>query len=142
MAAAVVAVGLLSLLVVILVVPGHVSHSPRAVHPHPPVATRASNFLHCAYTSASISELSEFSRLVNRRIQCAELFNTPMPTWSEWEHPMFLDSVVAPEGDWVHWILAAPGRQLILAESLIPQEAESRGVAAPRQRGSLHEIRG
>jgi len=69
--------------------------------------------------------LSEFSRLVNRRIQCAELFNTPMPTWSEWEHPMFLDSVVAPDSDWVHWILAAPGRQLILAESLIPQEAES-----------------
>jgi hypothetical protein len=103
---------------------------PSSPHPNPHARRRVpppavASVRQCVYSDSSISQLERFSRLVQRKLSCAELFNIAMSTWSRWSQPVFLKPLPADE-QWVRWIHAQPGRQLVLAQSLIPQQAEGK----------------
>jgi hypothetical protein len=76
----------------------------------------------CVYSSHSISALNRFSVLVGREMTCAVVFNDAAPTWDALLHPWFMVGNFT-DHRWDTWATAAPGRQLIIAQSLIPSGA-------------------
>jgi hypothetical protein len=87
----------------------------------PAASTRGSK-ADCIYSANSISVLESFERLVNRRFDCALVFNNASPDWSGWEKPWFLTHQ-DPRYSWGTWA-TTPGthRQLIITNNLFPSD--------------------
>jgi hypothetical protein len=78
----------------------------------------------CAYTSHSIAALTAFDRLVGRTISCAMVYNSTATSWDQLASPWFLTGN-NPDYRWDKWAVAKPGRQLVIAESLVPANPPS-----------------
>jgi Glycosyl hydrolase family 26 len=96
------------------------------------VATNAKR--NCLYSRHSIATLDQLGQQVGRAFDCAVVFNDASPDWKGWEHPWFI-GYYKPDSDWGKWMVAAPGRQLIITQSMIPSGAP----ADWRQRGANGE---
>jgi hypothetical protein len=75
---------------------------------------------HCVYTEGGITGLRAFERMTDDPgIECTQMFNASATTWQQWSHPFPIASTEA-NMNWVPWVHADAGRQLILSQSLIP----------------------
>lgn len=92
------------------------------------VATNAKR--NCLYSRHSIATLDQLGQRLGRAFDCAVVFNDASPDWKGWEHPWFIGYYKA-DSDWARWMAAAPARQLIITQSMIPSGAP----ADWRQRG-------
>jgi beta-mannanase len=79
----------------------------------------------CAYSQHSISKLQKFSALIGRHVDCAQVFDYGTQSWAEWEQPWFIRNVAA-DINWQQWATAlGTDRQLIIAQSLIPDSEKN-----------------
>ncbi len=75
----------------------------------------------CAYSAHSIKQLSLFSRLVGRTIDCATVFDDAAPGWNAWERPWFVNYRHYPDHNWSRWATARrKHRLLVIGLGLIP----------------------
>jgi hypothetical protein len=104
--------------------------APAAGGPSTGATVAANAKRNCLYSRHSIATLNQLGQRLGRAFDCAVVFNDASPDWKGWEHPWFIGYYKA-DSDWARWMAAAPGRQLIITQSLIPS-----GVPADwRQRG-------
>jgi hypothetical protein len=97
-----------------------------------PKPVRAASTSWCVYTSNSVAWLNTFDHLVDRQLSCAVIYNDVATTWETLMNPWFLLGDSA-DHRWDRWIAADGGRQLVLAQGLVPADApadwRARGAA-------------
>jgi hypothetical protein len=84
-----------------------------------PAATSPTQPLFCPFSAHSIAELNQFGSLLGRTPNCALVFNDRAANWAQWVQPWY-DVHIDPNLNWAKWRKAAPGRQLVVTQGLIP----------------------
>ena len=97
-------------------------------------AKRADTKTACIYTRNDIRLLEAFERRIGRTISCAVVFNDAAPVWAGWVEP-WIQVHPEPKFQWAKWVAAAPGRRLVLTQSLVPSSVP----ADWRRRGARGE---
>lgn len=84
-------------------------------------AQRADRKTACIYTRNDVHLLAAFQRRIGRAFSCAVVFNDASPGWAGWVEP-WVQVHPDPRFQWDEWVRAAPGRRLVLTQSLVPAQ--------------------
>ncbi len=76
----------------------------------------------CAYTANRVDQLAAFGAAIGTPVDCALVFNNAAPGWSDLQQPWFTVHG-DPAFNWADWKSAAPGRRLVITQSLVPSNA-------------------
>jgi beta-mannanase len=85
-----------------------------------------------------VDEAQAFSALIGRDVNCVLTYNDVADTWANWEKPWLIYHN-DPNQNWAKWTAAAPGRQMIISESLFPKSENTTNWRDAGARGDYDE---
>ncbi|MFY0407112.1 glycosyl hydrolase [Solicola sp. PLA-1-18] len=106
------------LAVAVSVTPGVVAGAPVAA----PQRAASSSPRMCTHAAHDVTQVPKLSAMVRREYSCVLVFNDAATSWRGISDPWFIVHN-DPKYRWDRWVQAKRGRQLVIAQSLIPAGA-------------------
>jgi hypothetical protein len=73
----------------------------------------------CLHTG-SVADLTAFSRLTGRPVNCVVMYNDANPGWAGWVTPWF---ATPNDTDWTQWLKADPAvRRMVVTQEMVPDD--------------------